>query len=262
MKLAARFRASLIILSLASMVTGCSTDLDEDAEQAEQDLVAGRTRLRLAAFIPCDAVDAMGLYDGDGRSFSHDGAMKSSRVLLDVAVDPNGQDTSERHMFPSKKFDKADLVSKSGWCAKMRSGAVPKATKTANGDDVYAVIKEDARVQKLGGQSFSVTEITLEAHAKNPLLPLGLAPNADATVKVELFYPLSPGKAKGAPSWLTWAGNHDAFPSWELYVDRVPVFQYDVLAAGKGPTDLLPGDQRKTSGVCERKAATWTCSAK
>jgi hypothetical protein len=127
---------------------------------------------------------------------------------------------------------------------------------------VFSVIKEDARVQQLGGRPFSVTQVTLEAHAKNPLIPLGLAPNTDATVMVEIYYPLSANNTKGAPAWLVWAGTHDAFPSWELYADGLPIFQYDVLAAGKGPLDLLPGDAQKTSGSCERKGMGWSCASK
>lgn len=264
MKTTRRSLASLTLLPLMAiipsvMATGCTADVGDEAEQAEQDLVTGRTRLRLAAFIPCDAVDTMGLYDGDGRSFSHDGAAKSSRVMLDVVVDPNGEDTSERHMFPSKKFDKSAIQSKDGWCVTLKDGAQPTKTKTANGDRVYSLIREDARTEKLGSQNFSVTQVQLEAHAKNPLIPFGLAPNTDATVLVEIFYPLSSSGVKGSPTWLVWAGSHDAFPSWELYADRQPVFQYDVREAGKGPFDLLPFGKPKTSGVCERKASRWSC---
>lgn len=250
------FAALVALTSLAA--AGCQGAAEaEIVDTSEDELVSRTTGLRLAAFIPCDGVDTFGLYDGDGRGFSYAGAAESSRALLDVSLDPDGDATFKPTMFPSKKFSGAAAASKRGWCVTLKDGARADRTAVASADRVFATVREDARTERVGSTDYSVTTARLEAHAKNPLIPFGLAPNTDAVVVVEVYYLLVGGKK--TPRWLTFAGYHDAFPSWELYADGQPVFQYDVLASGKGPTDLFPGNEREVSGVCGKVGARWTC---
>lgn len=248
--------AAVALASLA--LGGCQAAAeDELVDTSEDELVARTTGLRLAAFIPCDGVDTFGLYDGDGRGFSYTGAAESSRALLDVSLDPDGDATFKPTMFPSKRFSGTAAASKRGWCVTLKEGARAERTAVAGSERVFAVIDQGARTERVGSTEYSVTTARLEAHAKNPLIPFGLAPNTDAVVVVEIYYLTVGGKK--TPRWLTFAGYHDAFPSWELYADGQPVFQYDVLASGSGPTDLFPGSEREVSGVCGKVGARWTC---
>src|SRR5690242_6221129 len=95
----------LLALSFLALATACSAASETDAEQSSEALgETSRVELRLAAFIPCQGIDTFGVFDGDGRSFGYDVAAESSRVLLDVTVDPAGADRVTPRGFPSKRF--------------------------------------------------------------------------------------------------------------------------------------------------------------
>lgn len=248
-----------LAVALTSLgAAGCGAELDEDTATSEAANTAKTTTdLRFAAFIPCEGVDQMGLFDGDGRSFDHDGAARSSRLLLDVKIDPNGPDTVTPKGFPSKKFSGSALASKSGWCAKLKPGAVAEKEATASLDRVTASVREKARTWQGGSVTYDVTEVQLDAHGKNPLV--FFAPNADGVCSLDVYYPR--GTTSKAPKWIVWACSHDAFPSWELYIDKQRVLAYDVLAAGGGPFDLIPGNEERAQGVCESVNGRWDCQA-
>ncbi len=243
------------LVALASLAAACA-GTTEDTESTDDALVeTSRVDLRLAAFIPCDGVDGFGIYDGDGRSFSWEGAAVSSRILLDASVDPEGADTVKGRVFPSEKFNRSAVASSNGWCVKLRAGARPERTATADASGITA------RITDLPDQQgYAITRVTLDGHAKNPLV--FLAPQADGVITVDIWYAREGGKKK--PRYVTYSGYHDAFPSWELYVDQVPVFQYDALRHSSGPLDLFPGNEVDHRGTCTRRARggagpLWAC---
>lgn len=248
-----------LTLALGSLgAVGCGAEIDEDAATSEAANTAKPTTdLRFAAFIPCEGVDQMGLFDGDGRSFDYEGAGRSSRLLLDVTVDPNGPEKITPKGFPSKKFSGSAMESKSGWCAKLKPGSVPEKQATASLDRVTAQVRENARTWQGGAVTYDVTEVTLDAHGKNPLV--FFAPNADGVCNLDIYYPR--GTTAKTPKWIVWACSHDAFPSWEFYIDKQRVLAYDVLAAGGGPFDLIPGSGEQAQGVCESRSGRWDCQA-
>jgi hypothetical protein len=251
-----RVHASGALLLFASITTACA-GVEDDVDTSSEALVeTNKVQIRLAAFIPCEGIDGFGIYDGDGRSFGHDAAAQSSRVLLDATIDPAGFDPVTARVFPSKKFSSSAVERKNGWCVDLRAGAVPERTATADASRVFATISE-----RPDWQGHAVTRVRLEAHARNPLL--WFSPNLDAVMELDIYYTRTGGTKK--PRWVTFSGSHDAFPSWELYVDRVPVIQHDALRDSNGPIDLLPGNERSHSGLCTRQApsattgAVWTC---
>ena len=243
--------ASLTALSVSAL--GCAASDEEDIEATDDELAeSSKVELRLAAFIPCEGISALGVFDGDGRSFSYEGAAESSRTLLDVTLDPDGPDPVAGRAFPSKKFSGAAVAAQSGWCVRLRPGAQPERTAVADASRVFARVDEN----RPDWQGYAVSRVHLEMHAKNPLV--FLAPNLDGVFDIDVYYAREGGRKR--PVWVTFVGRHDQFPSWELYVDGAPVFLYDALASGAGPLDLLPGNDVTHAGLCERRPSGWSCA--
>jgi hypothetical protein len=241
---------SLAVVLGVTALAGCGGG-DEEADQTDSALVeSNKVQFRLAAFIPCDGIDFFGVYDGDGRSFSYAGAAESSRALLDVTVDPEGFDPVTPRGFPTKKFSGSDVASQQGWCAQLKSNATPERTGYADLGRVFATVTDQP-----DSQGYAVTRAHLEMHAKNPLV--FLAPNLDGVLDLDIYYVREGGKKK--PKYVTYAGYHDPFPSWELYVDQVPMIQHDARRDGNGPTGLVPGAEISRTGLCTRQGATWSC---
>lgn len=240
------------------MFSACAArDGEEGLDQALAE--DNRVQLRLAAFIPCEAVDWIEVYDGDGRSFSWEGGAESSRALLDVLVDPEGEDEVTPRGFPSKKYKKSDVASADGWCGKLKASSVPTQTAYADLSRVFATVSD-----RPDWEGYAVTRVRMEVHANNPI-PI-FAPNTDAVVELDIYYAREDGAKK--PKFVSYSGSHDRFPNWELYVDKVPVFQYDAQKGGVGPLNLFPIPLRKRrhSGLCTRQdsgpaGAVWSCQA-
>lgn len=242
---------SAITVVVATAACG-SADTGEDTGEGTGALgPTTTTKLRLAAFIPCAGVDAFGVFGGDNRGFGNDAAATSSRLLLDVSLNSQGTDTFAAKSFPSTKFSSSAVDRKDGWCVTLQSGARPEKTATADTGRVFATIQENSGTWN----EYTLTHVRLEAHGKNPLV--FFAPNADAVIDIDVYYQKVGGKS--VARWITFSGNHDPFPSWELYVDGATVFQHDTRATGHGPFDLVPGGEIQESGVCEHTTTGWRC---
>jgi hypothetical protein len=231
------------LLVVASSTLGCAlpTDDDDELSASSANSLSTVTELRFAAFIPCEAVAspeprAARFYGGDGRGFDWALANTRSRAVINVRLDPNGAEpvatevrTGESKAYRGQAVERAD-----GACYRLRRddrGALPEPARRAQPADDRLLVTVDEPAP-------NVTHVRISVHANNPLVLFNAAPAANATADVFIEYEVRDGRK--VPVRHRVVGGHDAFPSWELYINRSRVYGYDVLETGRGPDAMFP----------------------
>jgi Protein of unknown function (DUF3238) len=204
--------------------------------------------LRLRLFIPSRAVAVpMGPvttgFDGDNRGFSFDGGTSRAEIWVDVDHSPVAQKIISVEKIKSfgqtarYSMDKiADVPGKPFWWKTVRQlpflnvEIAPDATDVAQVTPDTLSVHGQASSQDVFGLSPSVV-VTLHVNGTNPLEPL--APPFDLDLAVTLSRTGLPAFSYGI------SGSHDAFPAYELYLNRRLVYGHDPVAFGSSPLSLF-----------------------
>ena len=120
-------------------------------------------------------------------------------------------------------------------CGRLKSGAQPKETTTLQVTDDNIKVTTSTPSAKTGKVTFLVS-------AREPVNvpgPQAIVPKINANLVVN-FTVLKQNKLS-----VSVAGNHDGFPSYELYVWGELVYKYDSLTNRDGPYNLFPPSEIK-----------------
>lgn len=189
--------------------------------------------VRVRVFIPSPAISGpFGTdFGGDGRGPSY--ASGTSRLDVDIDIDlQTGAMRHQEHWGATTSYDSDDTVSvpgKPSWWLDKLPGASPTET------DTLPVTPENVSVTKATNPDGS-TLIIVTYSGPNPLVPLSLAPPIDGHITVTF----NPDGSYDVDA------THDGFPAHTVYVNGQPSYEYDPVAAGKGPSSLF--DDSDTSG--------------
>lgn len=236
---------------------GCDSESEEEVTQTGEsaggkadDFRNGSLRLRLAAFIPCEAIGgpvSMNRYDmfaGDHRGFSTD-VNASVRASIDVVFGPDHQqveiiqDVGETHELEGNdasldygRFDDMNCPEFSGPTVIQRSATASVTGSTSSSGEEYV----------LNSDGSGTLTTSLEVHAGNPLTPSLLTPpiNHELTLSVEW-------DANGEVLDARVQGQHDPYPAHEVYL-------YDSAGAHEVRTFWSCGENGAADLLCSSSA--------
>jgi hypothetical protein len=202
--------------------------------------------VKLRVFIPSPALTAISFsgrraFAGDGRDFSYsDGTSRAELVgHVTVAVPGSGGKVTldSRAFGLSQEFsfdDAIDSPGKPDWWKDLKPGftVIGSDTQTATDDHLNMVAGAGGSTTEA---VFSVADnTTVAAITVDGALPLMTgAPAIDADLYVH--FKVDGGRVMGLVH-----GMHDGFPAYEIYFNQQLAYQYDPVAAGNSPTQLLP----------------------
>ena len=227
------------------LTVGCADyQIENTADGIEEKSFFGSTtgsnlvHLRFAGFIPCSAVNVPGIREypyvgGDNRSFSFEQAAKRSRASASVLIDPYQGITNASGFIGLTRAYKSDQISKgSGLCNTVYDNEVPSR---AEQDSLDGIKYHFESYRTFKGHRYNYDKVTLILEAKNPISYL--APHLNAWVSVYVVYEDSSEGLR--PVQYLYEGEHDGFPSYELYVNRELAFSYDITRNGSTPFELI-----------------------
>ena len=186
------------------------------------------------AFIPSPYIDGpLENYGGDGRGFSVDRGTSRGELHARARVSPGGGIAGftiiNRQFGASHSFHPDGLASPHG---------KPSWWLEATGDE--ATVEKDHATLAATNANLNIAPNDSQGGAAqfhvilNGAIPLSrVAPEINSDLRLFI--------RSGANGWeAKLTGVHDGFPCHELYVNRLPLYQYDPIAADKGPSSLLP----------------------
>lgn len=193
--------------------------------------------VKLRVFIPSPAVgfetgslQVGQAFGGDGRSFAYSGGTSRAEIHARIGLAQAGGTPSltviDRHWGESTEYDVADVDYVSGrpfWWLEKRAGVTPKqrATLTLSDDNLSIKAASDN----------GLTRVSLKVDGGIPFM--SSAPNINADL--ELYLKVENGRLKARIE-----GDHDGFPSYELYVEQTRVYEHNSVAADQTPLSLSP----------------------
>lgn len=203
--------------------------------------------VRLRLFIPSRAVNVplplageVG-FDGDNRGFSYDEGTSRAELWVDVDNSPFTQSpiTVKRRAFGESRWytkDKlVDVFGKPFWWKSIRRDPFLNTEALPDGIATAPVTNETLNVtgRLEPADAFGLTKnvrITFQVFGKNPLE--ALAPAIDTRLELLIA-------ATGLPAFTySIVGTHDAFPAYELYLQKRLVYSFDPVAARTNPLNL------------------------
>lgn len=251
LRLAGRGLTQLLLgATLGLMPIACDDTIDDTqgAEHREgcDGFVNQSFRLRLATFIPCEAVggplpilDGYDLFAGDHRGFSSE-LDASVRASIDVVFGP-GHPTvevepavGETHELDADKGT-LDYGSFDAWnCPELQGEFVPTSSATASVSESVEFIEELYVVNDDGsGQAKG----KLVVDAGNPLTPSWFTPPINHQLEFDISW-----DEDGSITSARIEGAHDPFPAHEVYLYD-DTHYFDVLnywtCGGHSPEDLI-----------------------
>lgn len=214
----------------------------------------GNVEIKVRAFIPSPLVGLFPLaegaidvlppaaYGGDGRSFSYSGG--SERALQKVVI--NAMD-SDGIIEQEQSFGKSSLYSggirpfsRPWWWREDFYRAPPKVEKTL-------LLSPDNNLIRVTRINNNTLIVNLVLNASNPLAPGAPAINSDFHFRIEQYVD---------GSRVNLSGRHDGFPAYEIYINALPLYQYDPTSVSS-PLGLFPGNNvRVTRERLIRRDAT------
>lgn len=192
-------------------------------------------------FIPSPVINGPPLgddYGGDGRGFSYDAGTSRGEITaivhLTSGLGTRRIELKDRHWGESTAYDSDDTFHVSGkpdwWLDKREGARVTERATLAASDDNLRIYPGSPGQRGIRIMAENASAVTIEAEGALPLSRI--APDIDADVSVLFRNRNGVIQAKAL-------GEHDGFPAHELYVNGEPLYRYDPVAAGNGPTSLL-----------------------
>jgi hypothetical protein len=192
-------------------------------------------------FIPSPLIDSpTAVYGGDGRSFAYDSGSSRGEIQATVRLTPGGGidgiDIIDRHWGESTEYATSDSYHPDGkpdwWLEKVNPDVQPTARQTLQvSDSNLNITAGGSTTANIAAMAEQASLVTISAAGALPLSMV--APDIDATVAVFL-------RVNGGSVEARAYGSHDGFPCHELYVNGQRIYSYDPVAAGNGPTNLMP----------------------
>ncbi|CAN7556635.1 DUF3238 domain-containing protein [Phenylobacterium sp. LjRoot225] len=191
-------------------------------------------------FIPSPLIDSpFAVYGGDGRDFAYDGGSSRGEIHATVRLTPGGGvagiDLIGRDWGRSTAYATSDSYHPEGkpdWWLEKVDGAQPTEWKKLEASDDNLKIEVGASSRRSLQTMFENSSVvTISAAGALPLSTT--APDIDATMSI--FLRINGGAVEAKVD-----GSHDGFPCHELYVNGKRLYAYDPVAAGAGPTSLMP----------------------
>jgi hypothetical protein len=229
----------------ADPTQAASTDpsANQAADPSATAAISGTTvELKLRIFIPCNALTALSFtgrraFAGDGRDFSYSSGTSRAELVANVTVSPSGVLLVSRKFGLSSEYNFEDAIPVAGkpdWFMDVRPGAAAIATDTLQVTDDNLNISlgvGDSTTEGIFSVAERTTVVNINVAGALPLMTG--APDIDATLYVHF-------KTDGVGVQALVHGTHDGFPAYELYLNQKLVYQFDPVAAGTSPTNLLP----------------------
>lgn len=195
--------------------------------------------IKYRAFIPSPAIKGplIDNYHGDGRGFSYSGGTSRGEIVCKVDVGPSGAVSNLRtnaHWSPTYAYSSDDtpaVPGKPDWWLGLNPGAAHTGQGECDGE-LRASFGAPGSTRNITAGIEQASIVSLYMSGNNPLATG--SPAIDADVSVFLRRSADGGIEARA------VGSHDGFPAHELYVNGKRLHAYDPVAAGKGPTALLP----------------------
>jgi hypothetical protein len=198
--------------------------------------------LKIRIFIPCNALTALSFtgrraFAGDGRDFGYSGGTSRAELVANVTVRPAALQLVSRQFGMSSEYNFEDAIPVAGrpdWFMDVKPGAAAIAT------DTLKVTDDDLNIELGPGSSttegvFSTIENTtvVNINVAGAIPLMTGAPDIDATLYVHF-------KHDGLQIKALVHGTHDGFPAYEIYLNQKLVYQFDPVAAGTSPLNLMP----------------------
>jgi len=210
---------------------------------------ASTVELKLRIFIPCNALTALSFtgrrcFAGDGRDFSYASGTSRAELVANVTVSPSGVMLVSRKFGLSSEYNFEDAISVAGkpdWFMDVKPGAAAIATDTlqVTDDNLNIVLGAgDSTTEAVFAVAEQTTVVNINVAGALPLMTG--APDIDATLYVHF-------KNDGGGVKALVHGSHDGFPAYEIYLNQKLVYQFDPVAAGTSPTNLLPPEDINVS---------------
>jgi len=186
------------------------------------------SEITLAAFIPCSSLGSRltGCFTGDNRSYSNDTdvSMTRSRLAARVKVDENQGVDQQTYIGATHSVSCGFTAAHNDSCTALQSPNDVKECGRATGTVTTSAnwVGERAKIR-------------IRFSSRNPCVTG--APAIDGGVDVFISYAQQNGKR--VPRGYTWSGDHDKFPSWELYINGDGKHGFDPQDGGFTPLALV-----------------------
>ncbi|WP_182466638.1 N-acetylmuramoyl-L-alanine amidase [Sphingomonas gilva] len=186
-------------------------------------------------------------FSGDGRGFSYDGGTSRGEITATLTLGADGGisdlRTVDRHWGESKAYDSTytyHVAGKPDWWVDKHAGHTPSRHATLAADDDNLKIYRGASGTTRNILAMTSQSAVVSIYLSGSLPLVSPSPAIDADIAIYLKR-----GANGIEAMVV--GDHDGFPCHELYINGQLIFGYDPVAAGNGPTSLLPPTDREVS---------------